>query len=140
MQPSMISKLLPMIKFGSVGIINTLVDLAIFTLLTALGVTALPAQVVSYSGGVVNSYYMNTRWTFHKETRTPGQALRYVAVNLATLAITTVLLLILHTYTPFALLECKLIATVVSVGMNYMGSRYWAFGSDHRSTRNTLQE
>ena len=50
--PSMISELLPMIKFGSVGIINTLVDLAIFTLLTALGVTAVPAQVVSYAAGL----------------------------------------------------------------------------------------
>lgn len=140
MQHNLITKLVPILKFGLVGIINTLIDLAVFTLLAALGVSAVPAQAISYSCGVLNSYYMNRRWTFHKEKRTPGQAFRFVAVNLAAMAMTTVLLLLLHTNTSLSLLECKLIATVVSVGMNYIGSRYWAFGSHHRSTQNTLQE
>lgn len=140
MQHNPFTKLIPILKFGSVGIINTLIDLAVFTLLAALGVSAVPAQIISYSCGVLNSYYMNRRWTFHKERRSSGQAMRFVAVNLAALAVTTVLLMILHTYTPFSLLVCKLIATVFSVGMNYIGTRYWAFGSHPRSTQNTLQE
>ncbi|MFC5652017.1 GtrA family protein [Paenibacillus solisilvae] len=132
--------LLPLLKFGSVGVINTLVDLAVFTLLSSFDVYAVLAQVISYSSGMMNSYYMNRSWTFRKEKRAPGQALRFTAVNLAALAVTTVLLLILHAYTPLSLFICKLIATLFSVGMNYIGSRYWAFANQSSSIQKTLQE
>ncbi|MBW7453737.1 GtrA family protein [Paenibacillus sepulcri] len=134
------SRFITVVKFGSVGIINTGIDLAVFTALTALGVSAVPAQVISYSCGVLNSYYMNRSWTFHKNKKAPGQAVRFAAVNLAALAATTVLLMILHAYTSFSLLVCKIAATVFSVGINYIGTRYWAFGNQHRSSQNTLRE
>jgi len=57
------------LKFGLVGMVNTLVDYTILNLLVfSLGVFA-PAALVfcnvfSFLGANINSYVMNKRWTF----------------------------------------------------------------------------
>ncbi|BBH20743.1 putative membrane protein YngA [Paenibacillus baekrokdamisoli] len=140
MRVTKLAGLVPMLKFGSVGLINTVVDIAVFTLLTTLGVTAIVAQVISYSCGVLNSYYMNRSWTFQKKKQVRGQWLKFLVVNLISLAVITVLLSLLHEHTELPLFFCKLIATAFSVVLNYIGSRYWAFGSRANNKPNMLQE
>lgn len=79
-----------LIKFGLVGVSNTLVDFVVYTLLVLIfgienGDTFLIGlfTFIAYGCGVLNSFILNTRWTFKKEYKKTGaEAVKFVAVNL----------------------------------------------------------
>lgn len=117
-----------LIKFGLVGVLNTVVDLAVFMLLTAIGAAYLPAQIVSYGCGVLNSYIFNKKWTFRSGgAKDAGEISRFLLVNLGSLAVASVLLEWLYGIAELPLFVSKLIATLAGVLINYAGSRYWVF-------------
>ena len=51
-------------RFALVGALGTGLDMGLLLLLTAAGLPTLPANVISYSAGIVNNYTWNRRWTF----------------------------------------------------------------------------
>jgi putative flippase GtrA len=53
------------VRFGVVGLSNTLLTLLAFALLTRLGVVADAASALAFAGGAVNGYLLNRAWTFH---------------------------------------------------------------------------
>lgn len=110
-----------------VGAVNTGVDFAIFAALTNMGVILLVAQSVSYSCGVLNSFILNRNWTFRERGQSSGKLIRFLVLNLCTLTITYGLLVYFHNALAWPLLICKLLATVASLGINYVGSRLWIF-------------
>ncbi|WP_263559788.1 GtrA family protein [Paenibacillus polymyxa] len=138
---SRIAQLLPMIRFGIVGLVNTGVDYIIFMLLAWTGVPVVVAQIISYSCGTANSYILNSKWTFSKQqanNTNKGQLLRFIVINLIVLGITSLLLQVLHTKTELPLALGKLIATATGMIINYIGSRYWVFGSPSRKESESL--
>jgi putative flippase GtrA len=53
------------VKFGIVGVSNTLLFLAVYTLLVeGFGVWYLAASAIAYLVGAVNGFLLNRRWTF----------------------------------------------------------------------------
>ncbi len=86
--------ILQFLKFAAVGVLNTLVDMGVFYILTNfLDFSSLPAQVISYTCGVLNSYFFNSIWTFKREhKRSAREFALFVGVNLATLALSAGLL------------------------------------------------
>ncbi len=127
-----------MVKFALVGVVNTGVDFAIFVLLVyALGVPAWLAQIVSYSGGVANSFWLNRRWTF----RAAGsgshwqEALRFAAVNGASFAAATAVLLGLHQGLAWSPAAAKAVSVFFAMIVNYLGSRYWVFRGNRRENQ-----
>ncbi|WP_315906738.1 GtrA family protein [Priestia koreensis] len=112
------------LKFGLVGIVNTGIDFLLFTLLTLGGFPYLLAQIISYSGGLANSYMLNRSWTFQqKGAASKKEVIAFMSVNLITLAVTSVLLSELHQQLDWSLIVSKLVATTVGVGINYVGTR-----------------
>ena len=80
------------IKFSFVGVLNTVVDLGGYFILTRwLGMANLEvaAKSISYSAGILNSFFWNRSWTFRSKTRFWITLLPFVAVNLVGLAINT---------------------------------------------------
>jgi putative flippase GtrA len=51
-------------RFCVVGVANSAVTFAVFTMLCALGCPAPPASAVGFGAGAVNSFVLNSRWTF----------------------------------------------------------------------------
>ncbi|MBB6284055.1 GtrA family protein [Geobacillus subterraneus] len=113
-------------RFATVGVGNTMVDFVVFFLLTAAGVPAAAAQVVSYGAGVANSYVWNRRWTFQmKQKANIGELLRFLAVNGLSLGMSLVVLLAAERLGPLWL--AKGAGTVVGMAVNFIGSRCWVF-------------
>ena len=52
------------LKFAVVGVLNTLVDFAVFQTLNLTLGWVYAAQVAGYTFGVINSYLWNSNWTF----------------------------------------------------------------------------
>jgi len=59
------------IKFLSVGVLNTAIDYVVLSILTWGAATSdtfqAVAKAISYSAGVLNSFYWNRRWTFRSD-------------------------------------------------------------------------
>lgn len=118
------------IKFNIVGLSNTLVDFLAYTLLTqTLGVVYWCAQIISYGLGVLNSYLLNTRWTFREAHRgTPKQAGLFLLVNLVSLGVSLgVLALCKQVFGITSDMWAKVIATPVSILVNFLGNRLFVF-------------
>lgn len=126
----MTERLVTLFKFGIVGVANTAVDAVVFAILAVVGVPVLIAQVISYSCGVVNSYWMNGRWTFRDATRGGGdraKLIRFLITNLVVLALSALILMSLHDMLGWSLVMSKILATLMGMMLNYMASRYWVF-------------
>lgn len=70
------------IKFGIVGGINTAIDFGVLkALLMVTGITSgfelAVLNAISFSVAVVNSYFMNKRWTFEDKTRDPNESFKF---------------------------------------------------------------
>ena len=51
-------------KFGLIGILNTLITIGSYMLFVYLGMNYIIANVIGYGIGVINSYYWNKNWVF----------------------------------------------------------------------------
>ncbi|CAK8584428.1 GtrA family protein [Priestia megaterium] len=124
----MTNKWISFIKFALVGVLNTLIDFVVYALLTTIGVNYILAQWISYSAGILNSYVMNRKWTFErKEKSSKREVISFVIVNLITLSLTSFLLTVLYNKWGVALLLSKLLITIVSVGINFIGTELFVF-------------
>lgn len=134
------------VKFGVVGVANTLVDFVVFQLLNLLLGWTYVAQVISYSCGVANSYLLNSSWTFKKErTGSFREVALFLAVNLLSLGVSLGVMwlckerlgvtdLWVSGWVPAALRKvikgdtvAKLIATCVAIVVNFLGNRLFVF-------------
>jgi putative flippase GtrA len=127
-----------MLKFGIVGLLNTGVDFAVFTVLTLWDVPLLIAQCISYACGVLNSFIMNRTWTFQHRGQYTRQLIKFIAVNLLTLLITYGLLVFFNRYVGWTMLFSKLIATGMSLIVNFAGSRLWVFRETNQMKRSEV--
>lgn len=93
--------IIQLIKFGIVGVGNTLVDLVVTGLLQrffalfsgALLLTYYIPKVIGYGCGILNSYLLNSGWTFREERkRDLKEILSFLAVNLVTLGLSLALM------------------------------------------------
>jgi len=62
-------------KFSTVGIINTIIDLAILNILSfafniSSGYEIIALNVIALTCAIINSYFMNKKWTFKKRDST----------------------------------------------------------------------
>ena len=126
------------LQFNIVGLVNTGVDFLVYTLLTELlYMVYLPAKVISYACGILNSYILNSSWTFKQERRrTQGEIVRFVAVNLVSLGVSLLVMVLCRN----ALLiqsdfVCNIIATPVSMVINFAGNKLFVFVREENSPR-----
>lgn len=71
---------------------------------------------------------MNRKWTFKKkEKSSKREVILFVVVNLITLSLTSFLLTVLYNEWGIPLLISKLLITIVSVGINFIGTKLFVF-------------
>ncbi|TCM88605.1 putative flippase GtrA [Paenibacillus sp. BK033] len=122
------------VLFNMVGLLNTLVDFIVYSILVWAGLYVLPAQVISYSAGMANSYALNSLITFKGASKKEGavkagsgRAVRFILLNAAVLGVSMLLLYELTETVGLGPLTAKLLATVVTVVLNFAGSKWWVF-------------
>jgi putative flippase GtrA len=68
------------VRFGVVGISNTVLTLVAYEILTRLGVADTAASALGFAVGAANGYLLNRSWTFHADGGAATLA-RYVGVQ-----------------------------------------------------------
>ncbi|MCX7667635.1 MAG: GtrA family protein [Atribacterota bacterium] len=123
-----------LLKFGLVGIANTLIDFGIFVLLHGyLQVFYAFAQVISYSCGMANSYFLNKFWTFQSRRAIQfHEVFKFVAVNLLSLGVSLLLLYLVRGRGSWGVVESKIFATSGSLLVNFVGNKFWVFAENRK--------
>ena len=116
------------LKFGLVGVANTALDVLLFSTLTYVaGVRPVPANIVSYSAGILLSYTVNRAWTFRdrERQRTVRQLAWFIAGSVAGLALSTLVIALLAGVC--GALAAKVLSVGVTFAWNYVYSNFVVF-------------
>lgn len=113
-----------MLRFAGVGLVTTVLDIALFAALSAADVPPAPANIASYSCGIGLSYALNRRWTFGKDASLL-QALKFFLATASGLVLSTLLLIVLTRMMPP--LVAKTATLPVVFLWNYHSTRQWVF-------------
>lgn len=143
---------LQLIKFGLIGVSNTLIDFMIASALNALFGIYYLAKIVGYACGIANSYFWNSRWTFREERRRDAREIvSFIAVNLVTLGLSLLLQWIFRDKLQLGawwmrtlgenfltrLLNgerfCLLLATGIALIVNFLGNKLLVFRKKEQS-------
>lgn len=116
-------------KFGIVGVINTAVDFAVFSVLFyGVGLPLLAANSLAVSAGASNSYLLNKYWTFTDRTR-GREAFRaaavFFALTLIGMAIANAAIWALSFVVP--VLMAKLLSIAITMLWNYTTYRRFVY-------------
>ena len=122
--------------FSLIGVVNTIIHFAVFMVLfESLGVHYLLASTLGFVAAVINSYWMNSRWTFAGlARRDTGEFVRFVTVSVAALLVNFCCMLVLvdlwSLYPPVA----QAFSILFTLLVNFLGNLYWAFARTPRSS------
>lgn len=118
-------------KFGTVGVISLVVDLAVFNLLreTVLPDKPLTAKIISAAVSMTNAFLLNRHWSFN--TRTRGRVhheyLMFLGINIVGLGLSLACLALSHYVLGF---DSRLADNLSANGLGLaLGTifRYWAY-------------
>ncbi|MGX9291551.1 GtrA family protein [Bacillus sp. A015] len=120
--------------FSIVGAGNTLIDLIFFFFLTACFVPPFLAQCLSYSAGMMNSYFWNRKWTFQvKKKADKWEWIKWMTVNGAACFLTYFVLYVMQ-LADFSLFISKLVGTLLGLMITFTGSRVWVFQTENQQS------
>ena len=121
-----------LLRFGTVGVVNTLIDFAVLNALVLLlahptGSLLLVCNAVSFICASLNSYFANRNWTFAgNHDASAGEFGIFLVISLIGLLLNSAILWLLTGGIPSSLIHlnlAKLAASVVSMGWNFFGYR-----------------
>ncbi len=138
------------IRFGVVGVFNTLVDYGVFyVLLSFLHLNKGMAQVLATGTAMCGSFFINRYWTFEKHGRgNLSEIIKFLVINffamLTVIGLTYLFYDVLHAERAgnalflslgfsfvlrgnMAVMFCKVLASVFSVMINFLGNKFWVF-------------
>jgi len=129
-----------LIKFGCVGVLNTLVDWAAYLLLGFLVMPRypVPAKVISYSIGILNSYFLNKHWTFGSLGRVESEFPKFILSNATSLVFNTVVMYSSLQFLHTPRVEGLVLATLASFAVNFFTCRRFVFRKTSKSTGGLL--
>lgn len=125
-----ISRFLSILTYSVIGVMNTVIDFALFSILCLeYKFPAWQANVASYSTAVVFSFFANRRFTFRAASgsyvRTIDQFGRFLVVSLMGMTASS---LIIYLLSPSAgALLAKAVAIPVTLCLGFTMTRVWVF-------------
>lgn len=116
------------IKFGIVGVSNTLVAFAVYTvLLKAFGVWYVAASGIGFAVGAVNGFLLNRRWTFREHVGDALTPVRWGIVQTCGLGLNLGLVYLFVHDAGMDELVGQVPATAIVTVLTFAANRSWTF-------------
>ncbi|HXQ00273.1 MAG TPA: GtrA family protein [Solirubrobacteraceae bacterium] len=116
------------VKFGIVGVSNTLLTFAIYTLLLKVfGVWYIAASAIGFSVGAVNGFLLNRAWTFRGHEGDALTPVRWCVVQGCGLLVNLGLVYLFVSDMGLDKLLAQAFATSVVVVLTFFANRAWTF-------------
>ena len=119
--------LVQLVKFGIVGVSNTLLMLVVYAVLLKLGVWYLAASAIGFVAGATNGFLLNRRWTFKEHVGDALTPVRWAIVQSCGLGINEGLLYLLVHDAQLDKLLAQVSATAVVTVTTFFTNRAWTF-------------
>src|ERR1700689_2608786 len=120
--------LVQFVKFGIVGVSNTLLSLAIYALLVeGLGVWYLAASAIGFVVGAVNGFLLNRRWTFRGHVGDALTPVRWGVVQSCGLLLNLGLVALCVESLGLGKLLAQAVAIAIVVVLTFVANRAWTF-------------
>lgn len=116
------------IKFGLVGISNTLISLVTYYFLFFLGVNYLIANATGFVVSVLNSYYWNNKYVFCKTKN--GHLIPLIKTFMSygfTFVLSTGLLFVMVQYAKISEIIAPIATLIITIPINFFMNKFWAF-------------
>lgn len=113
------------VRFGVVGLVNSVIDLAVFMLVLSLGSPALAANFLGWAVAVTFSYFANSRWSFERDPAVGDarSALRFISLGaLITLGVSSGVIVALGQL--IGIMPAKLVGLVAAAILNFVAARW----------------
>ena len=129
---SMMKKLQQFIKFGIVGLLNTLISYFVYVVLVMLGAHYLLASLAGFFVSVLNAYYWNSKYVFNfNSTEKYGKfkALLKTFVSYAGtgMLLSNILLALWVEVIHIPEIIAPLINLVITIPLNFILNKFWAY-------------
>jgi putative flippase GtrA len=123
---------LQLVRFGLVGGIGFVVNVAVYALLVhGAGLDYRAASVAAWLVAVLNNFVWNRHWTFDAgEGRAHHQAVRFLLVSLVAEAVSLLLLTVFVEAANLPKVPAQALAVAASMPFNFIGNKLWTFRSD----------
>ncbi|MDU4884552.1 GtrA family protein [uncultured Clostridium sp.] len=116
------------IKFGLVGVLNTIINWILFILLNSMGVYYIISNIIAYSISTLNSYLWNSKWVFKYTGDNVNQTtFKFITLNIIGLVLNTIILFLLVDIIKLPKIIALIIATGVVMILNYFINKLWVF-------------
>jgi putative flippase GtrA len=116
------------VKFGIVGVSNTLITLVVYTLLLKVfGVWYIAASGIGFLVGAANGFMWNRRWTFREHVGDALTPLRWFTVQGCGLGLDLLLVYLLVQHGGLDKLLGQVCATAVVTVLTFFANRAWTF-------------
>ena len=120
------------IKFGIVGVSNTLIAYIAYSICVYIGIHYLIANAIGFFISVLNAYYWSDRFVFKKgegESRSAIWTLAktYIAYGSTGLLLASILLYLYVDKLHISEYIAQLLVLVVTIPLNFIINKFWSF-------------
>lgn len=120
--------LIQLIKFGIVGVFNTLLTaVTIWILLKVLHYSDYVSNIIGYLVGLMNSYIWNRKWTFASTTKLSDTLFKFILTFGISYLFQLGNLYLLRHFTSIDPYVCQLISIVVYTCINFVLNKFYTF-------------
>lgn len=126
------STLIQFIKFGIVGISNTLISYCTYAVLVWLGVNFLLSNLIGFVVSVLNSFYWNSRYVFDLNNADTKQKLKaliktFISYAGTGLVLSSAMLILCIDIVHLSKYIAPIINLIITVPVNFVVNKVWAF-------------
>lgn len=126
------STLIQFIKFGIVGISNTLISYCTYAVLVWLGVNFLLSNLIGFVVSVLNSFYWNSRYVFDLNNADTKQKLKvliktFISYAGTGLVLSSAMLILWIDIVHLSKYIAPIINLIITVPVNFVVNKVWAF-------------
>lgn len=124
------------IKFGFVGVSNTLISLAVYYVCLYFGMHYITANTLGFVVGTINAYFWNNKFVFKKEEgeiRDTKKSVVKVFISYGfTLGLSTVLLAFWVDGLHISENVAPILNLLVTIPLNFVLNKFWAFRGEKK--------
>lgn len=125
---SLIKLIKQFIKFGIVGLSNTLISLAVYYTLVYFGVQYIVANTLGFIISVINAYYWNNKYVFKKSNESNLKSMIKTFISYGTtFVLSTILLVMMVDYLNISQNIAPILNLVITIPLNFLLNKFWAF-------------
>ena len=125
------------VKFGIVGVSNTLISLAIYYAGLYFGIYYVASNALGFLAGTLNAYYWNNKYVFRKEEgeeRSTAKSMAKVFVSYGiSLGLSTALLVIWVDVFGIHEKVAPILNLCITIPLNFVMNKFWAFRAERKS-------